>query len=148
MRNILLIVGAVALMPATASAQQSHPSMRDSTHMSHMQHGNPLMAGIALSADQTRQMEAIRAEEERGNDRPMAGSMEARMHDGSMADRGSDSVTSNIRGTMMMRMKTRIAAMRAILTPAQQRIFDTNVQRMRQEHAEHERGDRGMPEKP
>jgi Spy/CpxP family protein refolding chaperone len=107
-----LILGAVILMAwaPSAKAQQLCGGGRQAG----------LFAGITLSETQQKQVDSVRAAHE-----PLREAMRASRQPG----RGHDSAHVQLRTTMQEQVRQ---SYRAVLTPAQQVVFDSNLARMRQ----------------
>jgi Spy/CpxP family protein refolding chaperone len=105
-----LILGAVMLLAGAPGAQAQRPGG------SGRQAG--LFAGIILSETQQKQVDSIRTAHE-----PVREAMRASRQPG----RGRDSAHVQLRTAMQEQMRQ---SYRAVLTPAQQAVFDSNLARM------------------
>lgn len=146
LRTVALGATLMFALAATAAAQQ--PQSTDSARrgaMGQMGHakgggrmkgpGRALLRGIELSTTQREQLKALHERY-----RPQHEALHARVRDGRQAEQRPDSAArAALRTERRTLLQRQHAEIRALLTPEQQKQFDSNVARM-QERGEGRRG--------
>jgi Spy/CpxP family protein refolding chaperone len=149
---LALSFGAVGV--ASAQAPQQQPQQREHAQRGWERgHGEQLFKGITLTAEQKAKLRDLRKNEQNNASREqfrkaMADARAARQHGDTAAAKAQ---MEALRTQMQQRQEQRLATIRSILTPEQQRQFDANVaqwkERVAQRRAEHKDGKDGRAQR-
>jgi Spy/CpxP family protein refolding chaperone len=149
--GLALSFGAVGVASAQATQQ---PQQREHAQRGWQRgHGERLLKGINLSAEQKAKLKDLRKAEQNSASREqfrkaMADARAARQRGDTAAAKAQ---MQSLRTQMQQRQEQRLATIRSILTPEQQRKFDANVaqwkERVAQRRAEHKDGKDGRAQR-
>jgi|SRR5690348_4096845 len=142
--GLALSFGAVGA--ASAQSAQPRPTREHAERGGRRGPGEQLLKGIALSPDQKAKLQELRRDEKNNASREqfrkaMADARSARQRGDTAAAKAQ---MKALRGQMEQAQERRVAAIRSVLTPDQQRQFDANLaqwkERVAQRRAEHKDG--------
>jgi Spy/CpxP family protein refolding chaperone len=154
MRRMIGSIGLALTLGAVSVSAQSNDQPRQRGGESGVERRRPpgdfLLKGITLSAEQKTKLETLRASQRT----QMQGSREqfrGAMTDAKAARERGDTATANakmreIRTQMNAHREQEAAAVRALLTPDQQKVFDANLAEVKargDQRGEHRRGGKG-----
>src|SRR5206468_8941777 len=136
--GLALSLGAVGVASAQAT-QQPQRHEQGERGMGRRGPGGELLKGITLTADQKTRLQELRKNEKPNEQfkKAMEDARAARQRGDTAAARAQ---MQTLRPQMEQQRERQFAAMRAILTPDQQKQFDANVATWKQHAAEHKGG--------